>query len=62
MLFVTMLFTSRSVNRLVLLKGGSKIGVITDGIFGKNMVYTLNLNETSFRTIRNPQSAQVSIE
>ena len=46
------LFTCRTVNKVYLLKGSKSLGVITDGFFNKNMVYTLSLEETSFNKRR----------
>ncbi len=44
--------TSRTVNKMYLLKGGKSLGLVTDGVFGRNMTFTLNLEETSFNQIR----------
>lgn len=55
----TMMFTLRMVNKLYLLKGGQQIGIITDGFFGRNQTYRLNLNETSFKTTRRSKSTMI---
>ncbi len=62
MIATALFFTARTVNRLYLLKGGQSIGLVTDGIFGKNYKYVLNLNETTFSSTRKSRSAQVTFK
>lgn len=57
-----MFFTSRSVNKLYLLKGGNSIGIVTDGVFGKEFKYVLELGETSFKSIRKARISQVTFK
>lgn len=51
--------TMRSVSKLYLLKGGKTIGLVTDGILGKQMNYVLDLNLTEFTTARRARTPQV---
>jgi hypothetical protein len=51
-LCTTMFFTTRMVNHLYLLKGGQSIGLVTDGLFGKEMKFVFDLNETTFKSTR----------
>lgn len=62
MFFVTLFFTARSVNKLYLLKGGHSIGIVTDGIFGKNLKYVLDLGNTSFSATRIARTPQVTFK
>ena len=40
--------SSHRVNKLYLLKGGNSLGLVTDGILGREMTYRMNLSDTSF--------------
>ena len=52
MLVLSYYFTSRSVNKLYLLKGGQSLGLITDGFFGKPMNFKFDLAKTTFKAKR----------
>jgi hypothetical protein len=59
---VSFFFTTRSVNKLYLLKGGNSIGLVTDGIFGRPFIYTFNLPETDFKSTRRQRKAHISFK
>lgn len=47
------LFTNlREVNKLYLLKGSNKIGIVVDGIFARQQTLKVNLADVSFKTVR----------
>ncbi|CAF0880083.1 unnamed protein product, partial [Brachionus calyciflorus] len=61
-LIVTMFFTSRSVNKLYLLKGGHGLGIVTDGVFGREMKFVLDMEKTTFNATRKSRTSQVTFK
>jgi hypothetical protein len=51
--------TMRSVNRMYLLKGSRQLGIVTDGIFGKNMKFKFALEETNFKNARMQRTPKI---
>jgi hypothetical protein len=45
----TLALTSRQVNQLYILKGGKKLGLITEGMFGVEKKFTIGLEQESFK-------------
>lgn len=58
----TFFFTMRTVNKMYLLKGSRSIGVVTDGLFGKQMTYKLALDQTSFTSTRLKRTSMISFK
>ena len=58
----TFFFTMRSVNRMYLLKGSRQLGVVTDGLFGKQMTYKFVLEDTTFSSTRMKRSSMISFK
>lgn len=47
---------------MYLLKGGQSIGIVTDGLFGREFKYVLDLDATSFSSTRKMRNSQVSFK
>ena len=51
--------SSHRVNKLYLLKGGNSLGLVTDGILGREMTFRMNLSDVSFTGKRTDRIAAV---
>lgn len=54
----TFILPLRTVNRLYSLKGANRLGIITEGFFGREKAFTINLSEASFLSRRPGENAQ----
>jgi hypothetical protein len=52
----------REVNKLYLLKGSNKIGIVADGIFARQQTFKVNLADVSFKTLRKDDSKMLKFK
>ncbi|RZC35659.1 TMEM223 domain containing protein [Asbolus verrucosus] len=61
-LTVTWMYTLKSVRYLILCKGGKNVAIVTYTPFGKNRMFTVNLNNVNCKEARNVATSQLPIK